>query len=264
MTEAERQSMFWELAAGYLEGIAADIDRYARLTRTERAAFWRSRAAETLDLLLAEPRQLYNAMRSRAVPRPGSRSGRRGVHRRVGAGGPRGPAAGVAHRAGARTTAPVRCSATRCARTSPIARGWSAAGLAQLFRTGRIALAIGLAALAVGDHPRRPHRRRDLARPHGDHRRGDAGDRRLGGAVAPDGDLPVRLVADPRGSAALSTALRRPGSRWSSAARRPERYFAAAAAARRRPAPAGDVLLDAVQHVGEERVRRHAQQRNPG
>ena len=41
MTEAERQSMFWELAVGYLEGIAADIERYGRLTRSERTAFWR-------------------------------------------------------------------------------------------------------------------------------------------------------------------------------------------------------------------------------
>jgi hypothetical protein len=41
MTDAERQSMFWELAVGYLEGVAADIERYGRLTRTERKAFWR-------------------------------------------------------------------------------------------------------------------------------------------------------------------------------------------------------------------------------
>lgn len=41
MTEQERKSMFWELARGYLEGIAADAERYARLTRDERSRFWR-------------------------------------------------------------------------------------------------------------------------------------------------------------------------------------------------------------------------------
>ncbi len=41
MTEAERNSMFWELARGYLEGISADAERYAKLTRDERSRFWR-------------------------------------------------------------------------------------------------------------------------------------------------------------------------------------------------------------------------------
>lgn len=41
MTAEERGSMFWELAVGYLERIAADSAQYARLTRTEREAFWR-------------------------------------------------------------------------------------------------------------------------------------------------------------------------------------------------------------------------------
>jgi hypothetical protein len=41
MTEAERDSMFWELARAYLEGIAADAERYSRLTRNERSQFWR-------------------------------------------------------------------------------------------------------------------------------------------------------------------------------------------------------------------------------
>lgn len=41
LTEAERNSMFWELARGYLEGVAADAARYAKLTRAERAQFWR-------------------------------------------------------------------------------------------------------------------------------------------------------------------------------------------------------------------------------
>lgn len=41
MTDAERNSMFWELARAYLEGIAADADRYSRLTRRERSQFWR-------------------------------------------------------------------------------------------------------------------------------------------------------------------------------------------------------------------------------
>jgi hypothetical protein len=41
MTEAERDSMFWELARAYLEGIAADAERYSRLSRSERSQFWR-------------------------------------------------------------------------------------------------------------------------------------------------------------------------------------------------------------------------------
>jgi hypothetical protein len=41
LNEAERTSMFWELAVGYLEGIASDSSRYAELTRRERERFWR-------------------------------------------------------------------------------------------------------------------------------------------------------------------------------------------------------------------------------
>lgn len=41
LSEGERASMFWELAVGYLEGIARDSERYARLTRRERERFWR-------------------------------------------------------------------------------------------------------------------------------------------------------------------------------------------------------------------------------
>lgn len=41
MTEEERSSMFWELARLYLEGIAADAERYAKLDPTERQQFWR-------------------------------------------------------------------------------------------------------------------------------------------------------------------------------------------------------------------------------
>lgn len=41
MTDKERDSMFWELAVGYLEGIARDTEGYAKLTRAERARFWR-------------------------------------------------------------------------------------------------------------------------------------------------------------------------------------------------------------------------------
>lgn len=41
MTPEERGSMYWELAIGYLERIAADSAQYARLTRDEREAFWR-------------------------------------------------------------------------------------------------------------------------------------------------------------------------------------------------------------------------------
>jgi hypothetical protein len=39
-TEAERNSMFWELALGYLEGLAKDTDRYQSLSRSEREQFW--------------------------------------------------------------------------------------------------------------------------------------------------------------------------------------------------------------------------------
>jgi hypothetical protein len=41
MTDKERASMFWELAVGYLDGIAKDTARYAKLTRSERTRFWR-------------------------------------------------------------------------------------------------------------------------------------------------------------------------------------------------------------------------------
>jgi hypothetical protein len=41
LTEAERTSMYWELAVGYLEGIASDSRRYAELTPRERERFWR-------------------------------------------------------------------------------------------------------------------------------------------------------------------------------------------------------------------------------
>jgi hypothetical protein len=33
--------MYWELAREYLEGIDIDGARYAKLTRAERAQFWR-------------------------------------------------------------------------------------------------------------------------------------------------------------------------------------------------------------------------------
>jgi hypothetical protein len=41
MTEEERESMFWELAFGYLNGITNDTQRYAKLTPHEREKFWR-------------------------------------------------------------------------------------------------------------------------------------------------------------------------------------------------------------------------------
>ena len=41
MTEAERGSMFWELARHYLEDVAADAARYAKLDPAERKQFWR-------------------------------------------------------------------------------------------------------------------------------------------------------------------------------------------------------------------------------
>jgi hypothetical protein len=41
MTTAERESLFWELAVGYLEGLTADVERYQRLRPDERTRFWR-------------------------------------------------------------------------------------------------------------------------------------------------------------------------------------------------------------------------------
>ncbi len=41
MTNEERDSMFWELAVRYLEEIAKLTEQYAKLTRSERARFWR-------------------------------------------------------------------------------------------------------------------------------------------------------------------------------------------------------------------------------
>lgn len=41
MTEEERNSMFWELARGYLDSVARDAERYAKLSRSERAMYWR-------------------------------------------------------------------------------------------------------------------------------------------------------------------------------------------------------------------------------
>lgn len=39
-TEKERQSMFWELAIGFLDQLAEDTNRYEKLTRQERERFW--------------------------------------------------------------------------------------------------------------------------------------------------------------------------------------------------------------------------------
>ena len=41
MTDAERSSVFWELARAHPESIAVDTERYSRLKRTERSKFWR-------------------------------------------------------------------------------------------------------------------------------------------------------------------------------------------------------------------------------
>ena len=41
LTEQDRNSMFWELAIGYLDGLAADTAQYETLTRKSREAFWR-------------------------------------------------------------------------------------------------------------------------------------------------------------------------------------------------------------------------------
>jgi len=39
-TETERESMFWELALGYLEGLAKDTEQYQSLSRLDRERFW--------------------------------------------------------------------------------------------------------------------------------------------------------------------------------------------------------------------------------
>lgn len=41
MTREENESMFWELARNYLEGVALDAERYGKLTKVERSQFWR-------------------------------------------------------------------------------------------------------------------------------------------------------------------------------------------------------------------------------
>lgn len=40
LTPEERGSMYWELALGYLERLAADATRYGELSREQREAFW--------------------------------------------------------------------------------------------------------------------------------------------------------------------------------------------------------------------------------
>lgn len=41
MNQEERESMFWEVAVGYLGRISGDIEHYAKLTPNERTRFWR-------------------------------------------------------------------------------------------------------------------------------------------------------------------------------------------------------------------------------
>jgi hypothetical protein len=41
LTQEERGSMYWELAVGYLERIAADAAYYGKLSRKRREEFWR-------------------------------------------------------------------------------------------------------------------------------------------------------------------------------------------------------------------------------
>jgi hypothetical protein len=41
MSEEESESVFWELAREYLDGLRKDAERYAKLRRSERAQFWR-------------------------------------------------------------------------------------------------------------------------------------------------------------------------------------------------------------------------------
>lgn len=41
MTPEESESVFWEVACEYLDGIAKDASRYKKLKKSERAEFWR-------------------------------------------------------------------------------------------------------------------------------------------------------------------------------------------------------------------------------
>lgn len=41
MTKDESESMYWELAREYLDGITRDANRYLNLSQAERARFWR-------------------------------------------------------------------------------------------------------------------------------------------------------------------------------------------------------------------------------
>lgn len=41
LSQQERESMFWEVAVRYLEGIARDTEAYATLTRGQRSRYWR-------------------------------------------------------------------------------------------------------------------------------------------------------------------------------------------------------------------------------
>jgi len=41
LTEQDRNNMFWELALGYLDGLARDTAAYEKLSRQERERFWR-------------------------------------------------------------------------------------------------------------------------------------------------------------------------------------------------------------------------------
>lgn len=40
ISEKERNSMFWELAIGYLDGLSKDTAAYQKLTREQREKFW--------------------------------------------------------------------------------------------------------------------------------------------------------------------------------------------------------------------------------
>lgn len=40
ISETERNSMFWELALGYLDGLAKDTDSYQKLSRQQREKYW--------------------------------------------------------------------------------------------------------------------------------------------------------------------------------------------------------------------------------
>ena len=103
--------------------------------------------------------------------------------------------------------------ATRCASTSGAAPSAKRRELSKLFRVGRISLVIGLAFLAVaiaaGEALAGAAQQGELCLAG----QGKPGHRRLGGAVAAAGDLPLRLVAAARAGEAVRPAGPHAGDR---------------------------------------------------